>query len=561
MLRNTDKKVYNQFIDIKKNLHSIARRWLESAIFHMNEHNNTYNSLFHWHSFRLKLVFEGIAIGIITGLLIVLFRLVLEKAMSILMNVYYILSERPQLIPVWVALMLVIGCIVAILVKHEPMISGSGIPQVEGILLGKLNMNWRKVIIGKFIGGILIIGAGLSLGREGPSVQLGASVGQGFGKVFKRIKIEEKYLITCGASAGLAAAFNAPLAGVMFALEEVHKNFSPLVLLPSLSAALAADYVSSGLLGMKPVLDFKDLTALPLKYYFYIVILGIVIGILGVAFNQVLLKTQDIYSRLKWIPKEFRIMIPLLISIILGFFLPQVLGGGHELIVLLITNNQSFVFLLILLFAKFAFTMVCYGSGAPGGIFLPLLTIGALIGSIYGSVLVHLVHLDHAYIITFMILAMAGYFTAIVRAPITGTILITEMTGSFHHLLPLAIVSITAYIAADLLGSKPIYESLLEKFLDKQGDGVIVGNRKNKSILEFAVCMGSILDGKEVKAIKWPSHCLLVAVRRGAQEIIPKGDTVIHSGDYLVVLTNEDRVSKINDALNKMIGSREKNLL
>lgn len=517
--------------------------------------HNTYNTLFHWHSFRLKIVFEGIVVGIITGFLVVLYRYALETAGVILTEVYKTLSNRPLLIPVWIGALIIIGYIVGLLVKHEPLISGSGIPQVEGVLLRKLDMTWWKVIIGKLVGGVLTIGAGLSMGREGPSVQLGAAVGQGFSKVFKRIKIEEKYLITSGASAGLAAAFNAPIAGVMFALEEVHRNFSPLVLLSALSAALSADFVSREFFGLKPVFDFKSLTTLPLKDYFYIILLGVVLGVLGVAFNKILLKTQNLYAMQKWLPKEFWIIFPLLISVILGFVLPQVLGGGNDLIVSLVTGNFPLIILLVLLFIKFLFTMVCYGSGAPGGIFLPLLAIGALIGNAYGVVLVQFFHFDSIYISNFIILAMAGYFTAVVRAPITGTILITEMTGSFDHLLSLAVVSIAAYMVADLLGSKPIYESLLERILHKQGEGVVIGNEKHKSILEFAVCMGSMLDGKQIKEIQWPSHCLLVAVKRGEQEILPKGDTNIYPGDYLIVLTNEDRVSKINDALIEMAGS------
>ncbi|HZK56079.1 MAG TPA: ClC family H(+)/Cl(-) exchange transporter [Desulfosporosinus sp.] len=521
-----------------------------------NKHN-TYNTLFHWHSFRLKLVIEGIVVGVITGLLVVLYRFSLENAGIIISQVYKTLWTRPMLIPVWIGALILIGYIVGLLVKHEPMISGSGIPQVEGVLLRKLDMTWWKVIIGKFVGGFLAIGSGLSLGREGPSVQLGAAVGQGFSKVLKRIKIEEKYLITSGASAGLAAAFNAPLAGAMFALEEVHKNFSPLVLLSALSAALSADVVASQFFGLKPVLDFKSLTVLPLKFYFYIILLGVIIGLLGVLFNITLLKTQDLYANQHWLPQQFRVIIPLLFSIIMGLYLPQVLGGGHGLITSLVaSDNFPLIFLLVLVLVKFLFTMACYGSGAPGGIFLPLLAIGALLGNVYGVVLVQFFHFDSIYINNFIILAMAGYFSAIVRSPITGTILITEMTGSFSNLLSLATVSIAAYIVADLIGSKPIYESLLRKFLHKQGEH-IVGNEKNKSILEFAVCMGSMLDGKQIKAIEWPSNCLLVAVKRGEQEIIPKGDTVIYPGDYLIVLTNEDRSAKINDALTDMAMSED----
>ncbi|WP_068963220.1 H(+)/Cl(-) exchange transporter ClcA [Desulfosporosinus sp. BG] len=523
-----------------------------------NNKHNTYNTLFHWNSFRLKLVFEGMGVGILTGLLVVLYRFMLEEAGLMLTKVYNVLTVRPALIFAWIGVLCIIGYVVGLLVEHDPMISGSGIPQVEGVLLRKLSMNWWKVIIGKFVGGVLAIGSGLSMGREGPSVQLGAAVGQGFSQVLKRVKIEEKYLTTSGASAGLAAAFGAPLAGVMFALEEVHKNFSPLVLLSAVSAAVSADFVTSEFFGLKPVLNFANLHDFPLRYYFYIIILGAIIGVLGVVFNKTLLKTQDLYAMQNWLPKKYWVIIPLLISILLGFFLPQVLGGGHELIASLVTKgNYPFRILLVLMLAKFLFTMACYGSGAPGGIFLPLLAIGALIGNIYGITLVHVFHMDSTYVNNFIILAMAGYFTAVVRAPITGTILITEMTGSFSHLLTLAIVSIVAYIVADLLGSKPIYESLLEKFLHKQGEGMEAGNEKSKYILEFAVCMGSILDGKQIKEIKWPAHCLLVSVKRGEREIIPKGDTVIYPGDYLIVLTNEDKVAKINDALICLVGSCE----
>jgi H+/Cl- antiporter ClcA len=276
-----------------------------------------------------------------------------------------------------------------------------------------------------------------------------------------------------------------------------------------------------------------------------------------VLFNKVLLKTQDLYGKQKWLKKELRIIVPLLLSVILGFFLPHVLGGGHELIGSLITENFSLTILIIILIVKFLFTMASFCSGAPGGIFLPLLTIGALIGNVYGMILVHFLHFDSIYLGNFIILAMAGYFTAVVKSPITGTILITEMTGSFNHLLSLAVVSIVAYIIADVLASNPIYESLLEKFLKNQGEKISMGNKKNKSILEFAVCMGSNLDGKQIKEVKWPSRCLLVAVKRGEDEIIPKGDTVIFPGDYLIVLTNEDRICKINDILTSMTKSSE----
>ncbi len=519
--------------------------------------NSTQHALSHWYSFRFKLVFEGIIVGAATGVLILIYRLALEKAQELSLYLYSTLSQTPHFIPLWILALLAVGWLIGKLLKFEPMIGGSGIPQVEGMMQGKLTASWWKVILAKLIGGTLAVGAGLSLGREGPSVQLGASVGQGFGEICKRIKLEEKFLMTSGASAGLAAAFNAPLAGVMFALEEVHKNFSPLVLLSSLASALTANYVASGFFGLKPVLAYPNPQQLPLRDYLYILILGAIMGLLGVIFNKSILWTQSLYARIRIIPKEYRVIFPLLISVPLGLFLPQVLGGGHEIIVSLLAENQTLSFLLILLAAKFFFTMVSFGSGAPGGIFLPLLSIGGLIGGVYGLVLVQGFGADKSLLGTFVVLAMAGYFTAIVRAPITGIILITEMTGSFQYLLPLAIVSVTAYLVADLLGEKPIYESLLERLLLRNDSSGKIGNRKHKTILEFCVCMGSILDSQRISDISWPKYSLLVAVRRGEHEIIPKGDTLIEPGDYLVVLTNEDQVANVNDILTELSAGDE----
>jgi len=517
-------------------------------------HPTIYNTIFHWQNFRLKLVLEGIAIGLFSGLLIVLYRYLLEKAEILTSRIQLLQITNPWSIPLWFILLLFIGYLVGNIIKHEPMVSGSGIPQVKGVLLRQLDMNWWKVIIGKFIGGVLSIGAGLSLGREGPSVQIGAAVGQGFSRIFQRIKIEEKYLITSGASAGLSAAFNAPLAGAIFALEELHKSFSPLVLLSAMSASLTADFVSKEFFGLKPVFNFSHLSPLPLNYYLYLIFLGITVGIGGVLFNHILLKSQSFYHKQKWLPIQLRPMIPLLAAGILGLLLPQVLGGGHKLIHSLVNDIVPFKLLLLVLIVKFLFTMLSYGSGAPGGIFLPLLVIGALIGDVFGIIAVKIFHFSPEYLNNFIILAMAGYFTSIVKAPITASILITEMTGSFSHLLSLTVVSITSYLTADILNSKPIYDSLLERILGNRGYNSYIGDSKTKVLLEIAVGLDTALDQKMVKELEWPSQCLLVGIKRGEKELIPRGNTTIYAGDYLIVLTDENTATKIKAQLLELGG-------
>ena len=194
--------------------------------------------------FKTILTAEGFLVGIVAGLVVLLYRVLLEYAGRGMNLVLEYARKYPALLGGWFLVLFVLACIVGKLVKFEPMISGSGIPQVEGEMMGKLDQVWWKVLPAKFLGGFLSLFSGLSLGREGPSIQIGAMAGKAVSKALKREKTEERYLLTCGASAGLAAAFHAPLAGVLFSLEEIHKNFSVSVLVSVMTASITADYIS-----------------------------------------------------------------------------------------------------------------------------------------------------------------------------------------------------------------------------------------------------------------------------------------------------------------------------
>jgi len=508
--------------------------------------SDTYKTLKYWQSLSFKLVWEGICVGVLSGAVVLLYRFLLEEADTLRGRIYtYLKAHGGWTIPLWFIILIVIGYIIGIIVKKEPAVSGSGIPQVKGILLRLIKVEWIKIVIGKLIGGTLAIGAGLSLGREGPSIQLGAAAAQGFSRILKRLRLEEKFLITSGASAGLAAAFNAPLAGVIFVLEEIHKHFSPLILTAAMAASVSANFICQNLFGQTPIFNFSHIVSLPLNYYHYVVILGVILGVLGWVFNISLVKTQDVYNKQTWLPREFWPVVPILAAGILGFILPDVLGGGHHMVMMAGEGKFAFTILLTLVVVKFLFTMLSYGSGAPGGIFLPLLSIGALIGCIYGNTLTNFLHVDPGFINNFIILGMAGYFTAIVKAPVTGIVLITEMVGSFSHILALTIVSMTAYLVTDMLNSKPVYELLLERILNNKGISKFMGDAKKKTVLEIPVTLGSGLDGKRVRDVEWPACCLLVGVKRGESEIIPKGNTMLYSGDCLIVLIDENKAAEV----------------
>jgi len=501
--------------------------------------------------FQIILIGEGILVGGIAGLVVLLYRMCLEGAGKGLNVILAYARQSPLRMAGWFFLLMLMAVLVAKLLTYEPMISGSGIPQLEGEMVGKLEQTWWKVLPAKFAGGFLCMLGGLALGREGPSIQIGAMAGKGVSKGLDRGKTEEKFLLTCGASAGLAAAFHAPLAGVMFSLEEVHKNFSVSVLLSVMTASLTADFLSSGVLGVDSVFQFDIVHALPQEYYGLILLLGVVLGAMGAFYNWFTLKVQALYGKAKHLSTAGKVMVPFLCAGILGFTAPELLGSGHSLIEYLTHEDVMLGTVLLILAGRFIFSAVSFGSGAPGGIFFPLLVLGGYIGGAFATAGVQFFGLEPLYINNFVLLAMAGYFSAIVRAPLTGIILIFEMTGSLSQMMSLSMVSIVAYITATLMRSKPIYESLLENLLRKQGRKV-TEDHGQKILVNYVVRQGSRLEDALISEIRWPENCLLVSIQRGTQEIIPKGRTMLLAGDTIVTMTDERDRAVVHDKMERL---------
>lgn len=513
------------------------------------KNKNNYKSVVNMDSSRLHIVYKSILVGLIAGIITCLYRLLLMKAEEFSFMVYDYFRSHLILIPLLFLILGAAGYITGLFINKFKMIGGSGIPQVKGIIMGYFKDKWIGTLFAKFIAGLISITAGLSLGREGPSIQIGACVAQGIGNKIASTRHERKVLIASGASAGLAAAFNAPLAGAMFAMEEIFKYFSPVILLSTMVSAVISDYIAKIIFGLDPVFQFNLSDNISLNGYWMLILLGAALGVCGAFYNAVLLYTQKLYKKVKWLNAKTRPLIPFLLAGILGLVFPVVLGGGHK-IMEDITLNSSLTFLIIALLVKFVFSMISFGSGTPGGIFFPLLVMGAAVGAIFGNISIHYFGFDTDLFYNFVILAMVGFFTSIVRAPITGVILLIEMTGSFTHLLPLTIVSIFSYVVADLLKSIPIYDSLLDNQIAKNGIVMEGSDSAKKVTIETVVHHGSAAENQYIKDLDLPNNCLLIAVKRNQSEFIPKGNTRIQAGDYLVLLTDVNCEASIREKLN-----------
>ncbi len=352
--------------------------------------------------------------------------------------------------------------------RFSPAASGSGIPQIEAALQGELTQAPFRLIPIKFAGGLLAIGSGLALGREGPSVQMGGSFGHLVGRAFGRSWPDCRVLLAAGAGAGLATAFNAPIAGGAFVIEELVQRFEPRIAIAALGASATAISVSRMLLGDRPdfhvdILAYAGAATRPLYF-----VLGAVAGFLAIFYNRTLLATIAAADRLDRWPVEVRAAAVGAAVGALGWVLPGMIGGGDSITQRTLAGTEALTLVPLAFLLRFALGNVSYAARTPGGLFAPLLVLGAQLGLLFG-VLCRLAFpaLD-IQPEGFAIVGMSALLTGVVRAPLTAIVLVVEMTASVTMLLPMLGACFMAMLVPTLLGDPPLYASLRANILKRE---------------------------------------------------------------------------------------------
>lgn len=426
-----------------------------------NTEKNTAKKLKNKKRGGLLLIAQGITAGAAAGLVCVLYRFLLSKAEEYLYTVLDFVKGSPLKIVLWIALLALIGIIVSFIIRLVPDSGGSGIPTVAAEIKGYASPCWWKVIAAKLFGSTLSVFSGLCLGREGPSIQFGAMAAKGAALLTRASGESRLKMISSGAGAGLAAAFNAPLAGVMFVVEELRGRFDKSLVCTTAAAAVTADFVSKLFFGQNAVFNYRYET-IPLQQYWMLILFGVLTGIFGAFYNTFMIWARSLFCRIKKIPEWLKFAFVFAVSAAVGLLLPQVLCGGHTMAVSLVNEKPPIAAVLVLFAAKFLFGAFSFGSGAPGGTLYPMCILGAYAGVAFAQA-AGACGLDAGLWQSFAALGMAGLFASAVRAPITGIILVFEITGNISALLPLAVVSLVSCAAANLLGSTPFYTALENK--------------------------------------------------------------------------------------------------
>ncbi|AJY48031.1 chloride channel protein [Martelella endophytica] len=419
---------------------------------------------------QMRYVLLAAAAGILTGTVGSFFHLLIDW-----FQVWpRLLSEHmsgPLLVVAAALITMVITVTAAYFVRrYAPEAGGSGVQEIEGAMLGLRTVHWRRVLPVKFFTGVFAIASGLVLGREGPTIHIGASFSAALTDTFKVSETERRGMLGAGAAAGLACAFNAPLAAILFIIEETHRHFPYTfrTYMGIIVAALLSTVMTQIIGGRAP--DFSMVVAEPQIFLLpAFVLLGCLLGVLGVVLNAGLMRTAALAAAING---RVRFAFPAIVGLAIGalvILMPLSVTGGEHTVTFLSEHRKGLMFLLLLAVLRYFTMITSYSAGTPGGIFAPMLALSMCVGLLFGGLLDAVLPAGTIAPLAFGMAAMGGLFSASVRAPVVGAVLTLELTGAYTMVMPLIATCVTANLVAQWIGGRPIYDQLLEKTLAKAG--------------------------------------------------------------------------------------------
>ena len=398
-----------------------------------------------------------ILIGVLAGLAAVLFTISIKETTHLLFGISpsYL---RFILVPTLVSLLT--GFLLA---KYFPEVRGSGVPQTEAAYHLDQGFIPGRVPFGKFLTGVLCIGSGHSMGREGPSVQIGAGIASWLGRWFRLSPARAQSLVPVGAAAALAAAFNTPVAAVLFALEEIIGDMNAGLIGSTVVASVTSVIVERSILGNQPIFRVPEYHLVHPAELLAYAALGIVGGVVSLAFCKGLLHLRALFLRL---PSRTKIFQPavggLIIGVLLVFF-PQILGVGYEYVDQALNGGLLMRTMVVLCLAKLAGTIISYASGNAGGIFAPSLYLGAMAGGAVGVIVHRFAPFPTSDPGAYALVGMGTLFAGIIRAPMTSVFMIFELTQDYQILVPLMVANMLSFMISKRYQPKPVYHALLEQ--------------------------------------------------------------------------------------------------
>ncbi len=406
---------------------------------------------------NLSLIVNGALVGIITGSFIELFKFLLDQA-GIYRNKFIMEFGNSLSFKIGSFLVLILfALIVGKMVEKEPAIGGSGITQAKAYVDKPSEINHRRQFLFKYLGSILVLASGLTAGRVGPSANFGAMIGIEIGKRHKMGMEYTKLLVLGGIASGICSIFGAPLSGIIFVLEIITDEADENVLTVMLSSVFASYFVTN-LFSSEPAFALENMPQLPLKYYFLVFILVLFTIVFTKLLNFLLLETFTIMDKIP-LKNQYLALIPFFLTGILYFINPNFIGYEHNLLMHL-KDSDIILSISIYFLVKLFLTLLTYGSRVPGGLFFPLIFLGSVAGLLVFKIGGEFFGIEEMYMLNFVALGIVAFLTGVNKAPLTATVLIIELTGSFIYLLPVIFTALLVQIGTDYLNTEAVHNLL-----------------------------------------------------------------------------------------------------
>lgn len=466
-----------------------------------------------------SVVFSAL-VGAITGGLVFAFRVISERVIELSRAIYLFAGENPWAIAPVVAGAVLVAFLVSLCLVYSPHSRGGGTPTAVALMRGLITFHWLRNIIFVFTSALFSYLCGIPLGNEGPAVQMGTAVGSGTSRLLRQ-RGWERYLMTGGATAGFATATCAPIAAVMFGLEEAHRRITPLLLLSSITSVLSGMVtlrvlcLATGKMELTALFRFRLTEVLPLGDLWVAILLGVLCGIGAYLFARLALKIRTVlHKTLKGMYSFFKIAPVFALVALIGCFFYEAIGTGHHLIEALIESRTVWYLSLALLLLRAVLVILSNDVGATGGLFMPILVLGALTGSLAAEVLIATGLLNEAYFPLLVVIGMASFFSASVRTPLTAAIFAVEVFSGLQNLLPIFVAILISYMIVEIIGVTSINEIAMEREIHREHRG----KRRLTVDVALTALPGSFAVGKEPRDILWPAFCHVLSVREGEHD-------------------------------------------
>ncbi len=503
------------------------------------------------------LIFSMIT-GMVTGALIFLFRGCSSFLMGISSELYAYIRKEPTLLPCLLLGAAFLGLLSAFILRHTKNCRGGGIPTSVAILRGLIEFRWLKSIFYLFASASLTFFGGIPLGNEGPSVQMGTAVGRGTVRIFaKKNKAWDRYIMTGGACGGFAAATGAPLTGIIFAFEEAHRRFSPMLFLTAamtVTSATATMRLLCGLVQISPYMfDLSFGEALPLSYLWAAVLIGVLCGVGAVFFTDLYAVIgRLVHQGLRRLSFTAKIVGIFVLVALAGFASAEWIGSGHDIIHSLLQGNGIWYVMILTFCVRALFLMLANHAGISGGIFVPTLTFGALLGALFARAAVGMGLLPELYFAVCVIVGMASFLAASSRTPITAVTFAIEALAGLSNLLPVIVGVTLAYLVIETVGVLSLHDRVIEQKVTafRQGkESVVVDTFVKISPDAFAV-------GKEVRDILWPPTCTVLSVKKSSDFESFHAAGILDVGDILHIHYQTYEPQTTLDAIEAIVGTQ-----